>query len=341
MISLSSETASRFARLALGCIAREYPNKLDHVMLSGEDVHPPRALHPAFYGCFDWHSAVHSHWMLVRLLRTVPNLAEAGHIRDALSRNLASERIAGEIGYADQPERKSFERTYGWAWLLKLAQELHVWEDPDGRTWSRNLEGLAQVIVDRYLSYFPTVRYPIRRGVHPNTAFGLAFALDYAREVGVPALEEMAVTCSLAYFDSDTDSPAGWEPDGDDFFSPALMEADLMRRVKSAGEFGPWLERFLPGLARGVPRSLLEPVTVDDREDPKGVHLDGLNLSRAWCMTGIAKALPAGDAAGAVLAASAERHAEAGLEHVESGQYAGEHWLATFAVYLLTMSEES
>ncbi len=328
--------ASRCARLALKGVRREYPNKLDHVLNDAGEVQGPRALHPAFYGCFDWHSSVHGHWMLVRLLRLFPALPEAAEIRAALNENLTARNLEAEAAYLKQANRQSFERTYGWAWLLKLAEELHGWDDPDGKNWSRNLRPLAEALVQRYLDFLPKQTYPIRTGVHPNTAFGLAFALDYATATGHDKLAGLVRERSRTYFGADADYPAAWEPGGEDFFSPALMEADLMRRVLPPEEFRTWFARFLPGLARGEPKALLHPAVVTDRSDPKLVHLDGLNLSRAWCLRSLAAALPERDAVRKVLALSAALHAQAALGHVTSGDYAGEHWLASFAVYMLS-----
>jgi hypothetical protein len=336
VFQLDVKSASRFAGLALKCVKKEYPNKPDHVMNDESEVQSPSFFHPAFYGCFDWHSSVHGHWMLVRLLRTFPDLPEAKEIRSALNDNLSAENIETEVKYLQQPSRKSFERTYGWAWLLKLAEELHEWDDPDGQKWSKNLQPLADSVVKRYIEFLPKQTYPIRRGVHPNTAFGIAFALDYARAVGHHELEDLLIERSNAYFLHDSDCPASWEPDGDDFFSRSLIEADLMRRVLPREEFPEWFHRFLPGLADGKPESLLEPADVSDRSDPKIVHLDGLNLSRAWCMNGIACALPDDDPVRKILTESAIRHAQATLPHIASGSYEGEHWLASFAVYLLS-----
>jgi hypothetical protein len=333
---MTREQASSFARLALEGIRKEYPNKPGHVLDGEADVKAPRALHPAFYGSFDWHSAVHGHWMLVRLLRLFPDLPEGKEIRAVLGKHLTAKNLRAEADYFARPSARSFERPYGWAWLLKLAEELHGWDDPDARAWSKNLKPLADAIVARYLAYFPKQTYPIRTGVHPNTAFGLAFALDYARAVGDKKLAALVEERSRAYFADDAGIPAAWEPDGADFFSPSLMEADLMRRVLPPAEFRAWFHRFLPGLAKGEPKTLLAPAKVTDRSDPQLVHLDGLNLSRAWCMRSIAAALPADDPARKVLAESAARHAEAALGHVASGDYAGEHWLASFAVYLLS-----
>jgi hypothetical protein len=340
-LKLDPDAASRFAQIALKGIQREYPNKLGHVMNSAEEVKNPSALHPAFYGSFDWHSSVHSHWMLVRLLKRFPKLPEAEQIRQVLGRHLSAENIATEVAYLHAPNRKSFERTYGWAWLLKLAAELQDWDDPDSRAWARNLAPLASALTERYLDFLPRQTYPIRRGVHPNTAFGIAFALDYARAVDHHDLEKLLVQRSLDYFGQDRDYPAQWEPDGDDFFSRSLMEADLMWRVLPAREYAQWLQAFLPGLKYGKPQSLLEPAQVSDRSDPKIVHLDGLNLSRAWCMNGIARALPSHDPRIDILLASAQHHAQATGPHIASGHYEGEHWLASFAVYLLTGAGES
>ena len=289
--------ASHFADLALRCIRKEYPNKPDHVLNSASEVLGPRALHPAFYGCFDWHSSVHGHWMLVRLLRRFPDLPEAGEIRAVLNENLAAPNIQAETAYLRQENRQSFERTYGWAWLLKLAEELCLWKDPDALQWHRNLQPLAEALVAKYMDFLPRQNYPIRTGVHPNTAFGLAFAMDYARTSGNEKLADLITERSRTYFLSDMDYPAAWEPGGEDFFSPALMEADLMRRVMKPTEFDEWFHRFLPGIRQALPKSLLSPAMVTDRSDPKLVHLDGLNLSRAWCMRSIADALPLGDPA--------------------------------------------
>jgi hypothetical protein len=337
--TMSQEQASAFARLALKGLQKEYPNKPGDVLNSEKDVKNPRAIHPAFYGSFDWHSSVHGHWMLVRLLRLFPDLAEKKQVRAVLAEHLTAENIQAEADYFARPNSQSWERPYGWAWLLKVAEELHTWDDPDARQWSKNLKPLADTIVARYLAYFPKQTYPIRSGVHPNTAFGLAFALDYARAVDAKPLRELIEERSRAYFAKDAGIPAAWEPDGADFFSPSLMEADLMRRVLPRQEFQAWFRRFLPDLAKGEPKSLLTPAKVTDRSDPQIVHLDGLNLSRAWCMRSIAAALPASDPARKVLIEAAVRHAQAALPHVASGDYAGEHWLASFAVYLLSTSD--
>jgi hypothetical protein len=338
-LSLNQQQASHFARLALKCVAKEFPNKPEHVMNNSRDVQSPKELHPAFYGCYDWHSSVHGHWMLVRLLRMFPNLPETSQIRKALDANMTAENIAVETAYLRQPNRQSFERTYGWAWLLKLAEELHLSRDGDAKKWSRNLQPLTDALIERYLNFLPKQNYPIRTGVHPNTAFGLAFAWDYAKTTGNQRLQTLIDERSRSYFANDKNYPAEWEPGGEDFFPASLMEVDLMRRVLRPAAFRRWFHGFLPQIARGGPRNLLRPAVVTDRSDPKLVHLDGLNLSRAWCMRSIASALPQNDPARRVLARSAQVHARDALAHVASGDYAGEHWLASFAVYLLSTPE--
>jgi hypothetical protein len=275
--------------------------------------------------------------MLARLLRLFPDLPEANEIRRVLGEHLTAENLQVEAAYFARKESKSFERPYGWAWLLKLAEELHGWPgDEEARLWSKNLAPLADVVVARFLEFFPKQTYPIRTGVHPNTAFALAFAHDYARAVGDSKLGERVEERARAYFGADVDVPAGWEPGGADFFSPSLIEADLMRRILPPADFRAWFVKFLPGAAKGEPKALFEPATVTDRADPQLVHLDGLNLSRAWCMRSVAAALPTDDPARKSLATAADQHARSALGHVASGDYAGEHWLASFAVYLLS-----
>ncbi len=337
---LTREAASAFAALALKCSQQEYPNKLSHVMNDSSEVLPPRVLHPVFFGCFDWHSCVHGHWLMVRLLKTFPDLPEAGQIRKVLGDHFTPEKISREVAYLQQANRKSFERTYGWAWMLKLAQELDTWDDPQAKEWAVSLSPLTAAFVRRYLDFLPRQTYPIRRGVHANTAFGLIFALDYARESGNSELEELIVSRSRDYYLDDKNIPARWEPDGDDFLSPCLQEAALMLRVLPPAAFAEWFHDFLPGLEQGEPVNLLTPSDVSDRSDPKIVHLDGLNLSRAWCMLEIARALPQDDPAVSVLRRAAVKHAEATLPHIASGNYEGEHWLASFAVYMFDVAGE-
>jgi hypothetical protein len=331
---LDRSTANEFAKLALKCVQKEYPNKLDHVMNNETEVQSPSALHPAFYGCFDWHSSVHGHWMLVRLLKLFPDLENSPEMRKALNENLTEANINVEGGYLTQPNRKSFERTYGWAWLLKLTEELNGWNDPQGKAWSQNLKPLTDAIVVRYIDFLPKQNYPIRTGVHPNTAFGISFALDYARATKNYQLESILTERGMNYYFNDENYDAKWEPGGEDFFSPSLMEADLMRRILKPKHFAEWFRKFLPDITKA--KSLLEPAIVTDRTDPKLVHLDGLNLSRAWCMFGIAYHLPNSEPAREILIVSALKHAEAGLKYITSGNYEGEHWLASFAVYMLS-----
>jgi hypothetical protein len=335
-LSLTPQNASAFAKLALANIRREYPNKPEHVMNDAGDVLGPRALHPAFYGSFDWHSCVHGHWLLVRLLRRFPDLPENKEIRATLDAHFAADSIRTEADYFTKPNRQSFERPYGWAWLLKLAEELRGWDDPDAKRWSTSLQPLTDTIAARYVSYFPKQTYPIRVGTHANTAFGLTFAHDYAKATKNEKLRQLIDERARRYFAADADVPAAWEPGGNDFLSPALTEADLMRRVLPRDEFSKWFHRFLPRADKGEPKSLFDPAIVTDRSDPQLVHLDGLNLSRAWAMRSIAAALPADDPAARALTDSAARHATAALPHVLGGDYMGEHWLASFAVYLLT-----
>ncbi len=333
--SPSREEAARFAALALKCATAEFPNKQDHIADDADDLARPRDAHPAFYGCFDWHSSVHGHWLMVRALKLYPDLPDAAKLRAVLDVQLSTTAVAGELAYLSRPSRKAFERTYGWAWLLKLDEELRLWDDPDARRWEAALRPLSAEFARRYESFLPKLTYPLRVGTHPNTAFALAFGLDYARAAGDKELEALLLERAKTYFAADKDYPAAWEPGGEDFFSPALIEADLMRRVYAPKEFAKWLDAFLPALGRGGPKSLTTPAVVTDRSDPRIVHLDGLNLSRAWCLRGIAAGLPAGDARVPELEALARRHLDATLPHVASGAYEGEHWLATFALFAL------
>jgi len=332
---LDMATAERFAKLALSCIDREYPNKPEHVLDSAADAKPPREFHPAFFGCYDWHSSVHGHWMLVRLLKTQPALSSQKEIRARLSAHFTPEAMATEARYLDIKSNRSFERTYGWAWTLRLATELQTWDDPEARAWRANLEPLVKMIVGRLGDFLPKLASPIRTGVHPNTAFALGEALDYAQAAGDAGLERLVVKRSRDYYQKDRACPLAYEPSGEDFFSPCLEEADLMRRVMPRADFAKWLRLFLPGLA-AQKLFPLSPAVVTDPTDPRLVHLDGLNLTRAWTLRAIARALPSSDARRKSLENAAEAHAKAGLARVSSGNYEGEHWLASFAVYLLT-----
>lgn len=330
VIKLDKEQAGRLARLAFKCIHTEYANHLQHAMQSDKDVGTPSQLHPVFYGCYDWHSSVHGHWLLVKLLREFPDLAARDSIIQAIDLTLTQENIAAEVAYFKAPGRISYERPYGWSWLLKLTTELAAWDHPLGRKWYGIVKPLALQVVQNYKTYLPGLYYPLRRGVHANTAFGLSFALDYARTLGDHEFENLLLERSSFYYLKDQQIPAAWEPEGDDFFSPSLIEADLMRRVLNKGEFQKWFSGFLPVL----PPSLRHPAVVADRADPTGVHLDGLNLSRAWCMFELAKSLPAGSAMAMELQRVGTEHAADALPHVISENYLGTHWLATFAVYM-------
>jgi hypothetical protein len=334
--ALTEASASNFAQLTLKCVQKKYPNQPGLILKAPEDVVPPEKAHPAFYGCYDWHSSVHGHWMLARLLRLFPALPEAAAIKRAFTENLSAKNIAVEAAYFNRPDTKAFERTYGWTWTLKLAEELRSATSPEAQAWMANVKPLADTLAARYLDFLPKQVYPIRTGLHPNTAFGLAFALDYANTIGDTRLKDVLISRSNDYFGKDTDYPAKLEPSGSDFLSPALAEADLMRRVLPRDTFAQWFHAFLPGLAKGEPKNLLEIAIVSDRSDPQLGHLDGLNLSRAWCMRHIAAALPENDPARAVLEEAGHTHAVDALQHVATGHYEGEHWLGSFAVYLLT-----
>jgi hypothetical protein len=334
-LTLDLAGASHFARIALHNVVREYPNHPGHALDGPADARTPRDLHPAFYGSYDWHSCVHMHWLLARLIRLQPALPERAAVEHVFDSHLSPGAIAGEVAYFQRPGTRSFERTYGWGWLLLLDAELHL-IGSSAQTWLAALAPLRATIVQRFCDYLPRARYPIRYGMHANSALGLACALDYATLCHDARLAAAARASARGWFGGDRDLPAAWEPSGADFFSPALVEADLMRRVLDPADFGQWLGHALPGLAHGAPASLFEPAEVSDRADPQIVHLDGLNLSRAWCFRGIARSLPASDPRTGLLRAAAERHLDAGTVGLASGDYFGEHWLATFAVRALT-----
>ena len=328
-LRLTADVASRFARSTLVAVRREYPHKLDHVLAGPGDVQPPSQLHPAFHGCFDWHSAVHGHWMLARLLRRFPRLPEAPAIRAVLDEHLTPARIQVEAAYFNDPAHRGFERPYGWAWLLKLAVELTGMEGPGA--WAEALAPLARAAAEAFRAYLPALSRPDRSGQHGNTAFSLDLALDYARTAGDAALAGLLEERALAWYGPDRDGPLAWEPGGEDFLSPCLEEAALMARILPGQAFRPWLDGFLPGLCRGV---ALAPVPVLDHTDPRIVHLDGLNLSRARCLRGLAAALGPGDSRSRLLERDAHAHGAAALPHVVTGQYVGDHWLASFAVLM-------
>lgn len=327
---LDAALAGRLAAIALGHVAREYPNHPGHVLGGPEDLRSPRDLHPAFYGSFDWHSCVHAFWMLARLLRRHPGMAAAPQVRALFDARLAPGPVAAECAYLARPLSRGFERPYGWAWLLKLAAELRGLDGAGA--WSAALDPLARAFADRFRDFLPRADYPIRAGAHGNTAFALALAADWARGEDAGLLSLLRDK-ARGWYGQDAGCQA-WEPGGDEFLSPALTEAEAMRRLLPPGEFLPWLDRFLPRLARREPTSLFTPARVADRTDGKIVHLDGVNLARAWCWRALAAALPAGDPRRAPAAEAAQAHLEAGLPHL-SGHYMGEHWLASFAVLAL------
>jgi len=334
---LDPAVAARFADLALACVHQEYPNKIAHVLASDADARPPRELTPAFYGCYDWHSSVHGHWLLARLARLLPDAPLAAPARAALARSLTPENVAGEVAYLAGEGRVAFERPYGLAWLLQLHAELREWDDPGARAWARTLDPLAAAAAARLLEWMPKLSHPIRIGEHDQTAFSFALVHDWARTVGDEAmlgsLDERVRSLYLA----DRGCPLAYEPSGQDFLSPCLGEADLVRRFLAPEEFAAWLSAFLPTLpVEDDGGAWLPPAVVADPADPKLGHLIGLNLSRAWMLEGIAAALPSGDARLAALHAAAAAHREAGLPAVSGEHYEGGHWLGSFATYLVT-----
>lgn len=333
---VDQDAAARFAALALDCVHKEYPNKIAHVLSSDADVLPPRDLTPAFYGCYDWHSSVHGHWLLVRLARTFPSAPFAARAREAVGRSLTPGNIAGEVKYLQGAGRASFERPYGLAWLLQLDSELRGWDDPQAGAWASTLRPLTVAAVARFKEWLPKLSNPIRIGEHDQTAFSFGLILDWSRAAGDRATETMLADRIRAFYQGDRGCPLSWEPSGQDFLSPCLAEADLMRRVLPPAEFASWLTAFLPSMPRDGRTAWLAPAVVTDPSDPKLAHLDGLNLSRAWMLEGIASGLPAGDGRLAALRAAAARHREAGLRAVTGEHYEGGHWLGSFAVYLTT-----
>jgi hypothetical protein len=331
-----AHAAERFAKLALACVGKEYPNKISHVLNSDADVAPPRKLTPAFYGCYDWHSSVHGHWLLVRLIRTFPNAPFAAPARDALRKSLTAENLKQEAAYLRGAGRASFERPYGLAWLLQLCAELREWDDAQAREISGNLHPLEEAAVDRLKTWLPKLSHPVRIGEHDQTAFGLGLMLDYARVTRNEAFAKLVTNSARKFFLTDKDCPLAYEPSGEDFLSSSLGEADVMRRVLSPAEFARWLREFMPQIPSTRNADWL-PVTVSpDRSDPKLAHPDGLNLSRAWMLEGIISALPVDDPRRLALAAAADAHRGAGLAAVTGEHYEGGHWLGSFAVYLTT-----
>ncbi len=328
--------ASRFARLALDCVHREYPNKIAHVLNDDADARPPRELTPAFYGCFDWHSSVHAHWLLARLARLYPHAETAGASRAALAQNLTAANLRGEAEYMQAPGREGFERPYGLAWLLQLGAELREWEDLDARRWLRALAPLETLAAAQIQDWLPKLTHPIRIGEHSQTAFAFGLIFDWARGAGGDDMIELIEGRVAVYYGEDYDCPLRYEPSGHDFLSPCLAEADLMRRVTAPDEFADWLTTFLPQIPEDGAAGWLDPAVVSDPTDGKLVHLDGLNLSRAWMLDGIAAGLPAGDVRRSALNAAAASHRAVGLASVTGATYEGGHWLGTFATYLTT-----
>lgn len=330
-IELDIKEANRLSELPLGCIQNPLPYKSGVTIAKPEDLAMPIVHHPAFYGCFDWHSAVHGHWSLVYLIKEFPDLAKKQEAIQMMDKNLTAENIQKEVAYFSMNDNSaSFERTYGWAWLLKLQEELHTWDDPMARKWEKNLQPLVDYISAAYISYLPKLVYPIRVGEHSNTAFGLSFAYDYAQTIGDKALENIIKESALRFYKNDVGCPISWEPSGYDFLSPCLQEMDIMRKVLSDEKFAEWSSKFLPELAEGTLQ--LEPGKVLDRSDGKLVHLDGLNFSRAWCLYPIQGNEHAFQIANEHLAYS--------LSKIKDGDYAGQHWLASFALYAFKTQTE-
>lgn len=330
---LTEGIALRFSRIALGHARREYPNKPGHVLAGPEDARTPAALHPVFYGSYDWHSCVHSYWMLARLLREFPAMETAGEIQALFDAQLVADKIAGECAYMTAPEARGYERPYGWGWLLKLSAELRLL--PETR-WANELQPLADIFAQRFRDFLPLATYPVRVGTHFNTALALRLAADYASSTGDSELMSLFEQTATRWYGLDEDCPAWGEPSGDDFLSSALIEAECMRRLNAPENFAVWFDRFFPRLDRALPAPIFNPATVSDRSDGKIAHLDGLNLSRAWCWRSLSLTLGKDDPRRAILQAAAERHLNAALAEVlEGGDYMGEHWLASFATLAL------
>lgn len=334
MPALTPELAERFAKIALGHVTREYPHKADHVMDSAADVYTPRALHPLFYGSYDWHSCVHSYWLLARLRRLEPNLPQAEAIEDLFDSHLTPEKVRAEGAYLARISAAAFERPYGWAWLLMLAAELRLDQSHAPSRWCAILRPLSDALVERFHKYLSRLTYPIRAGVHTNTAFALALAGEYASVFEDRDFAALLAARAEAWFGSDSDAPA-WEPSGDDFLSPTLIEAEAMRRLIPAGRFADWFNVFLPSIRQCKPSQLFTPALVSDRRDGKIGHLDGLNLSRAWCWSSLAAALSEDDERRPAMLQTAELHYNAVIDCL-TYDYLGEHWLPTFALLALT-----
>ncbi|MBT8307201.1 MAG: DUF2891 domain-containing protein [Maribacter sp.] len=329
---LNLSEANRLASLPFSCIQVEYPNKLGQSLNDSTHIKNPKRLHPAFYGCYDWHSSVHGHWSLVSLLKKFPDLKDAVAIRQKLRENLSKENIENEVAYFRMKGNNTYERTYGWAWLLKLSEELHTWEDPMANELSANLQPLVEIIVEGYLVFLPKLNYPIRVGEHSNSAFGMSLAWDYANTVAHAGLKEVLTASVNRFYMNDENCPLDWEPSGFDFLSPCLEETNLVRKVLPPKEFKAWFDRFLPQLTKTSFK--LETGKVSDRSDGKLVHIDGLNFSRAWCLYGIAETLPEYSH----LRQIANEHLSHSLPNIVDDNYEGTHWLGSFALYALSQT---
>jgi len=329
--------AQVFSHLAMDCIHKEYSNKIAHYMNSDEDLKPPRELYPAFYGCLDWHSSVHGHWLLVRLLNTHGNEVDSAAIMRMLEKSFTEDNIAGEIASYTRPGMKSFERPYGIAWLLQLTAELRQSDHKETKQWLDHLFPLEQQAVANISEWLPKLTFPIRTGEHSQTAFAFGLMLDWARVAGDREFEALLTARVIEFYSNDIDCPLAYEPSGQDFLSPCIAEADLMRRVLTRTEFAAWLTDFFPTLVENIDMSWLLPAVVTDKSDGKLAHLDGLNISRAWMLEGIISGLPTEDMRLASLRAVVEAHRKAGLDAVLGDMhYMGSHWLGSFATYLQT-----
>ncbi|PRP66203.1 DUF2891 domain-containing protein [Nonlabens agnitus] len=326
---LTLEQANNLALLPLHCVDQEYPNKMGHVTAAPEDQKRPTVQHPVFYGCFDWHSAVHGHWSAVALLKQFPELDNASELLQKLTSNITAANVAVEIDYLNSENNQTFERTYGWAWLLKLQQELDTWNTAEGKQMAAALQPLTDLVSQRYVEYLPKLNYAIRVGEHSITAFGIAFAWDYAVHAKNEALKQAIESKAMEFYSNDQNCPISWEPSGYDFLSPCLEEVDIMRRVLPASDFHEWLAQFLPGIENG--KLDLELGEVSDRTDGKLVHIDGLNLSRAWVLYGLANQYDQYDN----LIEIADEHITYTLPNLVADDYEGGHWLGSFAIYAL------
>ncbi|MDR3544779.1 MAG: DUF2891 domain-containing protein [Candidatus Limnocylindrales bacterium] len=337
--ALLRANAASYTAVALANIGREFPADVWHIVRGPDDLPArPRDRTPVFYGSYDWHSSVEMHWLLVRLLRAVPEAIPAGEIRVELESRFSAAALAAEARFIANPDNRNRERPYGWGWGLALVHELAAWDDPDARRWSARFDPFRQALEGNFLGWLPLATYPVRHGVHANSAFAISRALPCARDraaAGEPGLLDALVGACDRWYAADADCPGAWEPSGFDFLSPALTEAELMAQLLPGPAFGAWLDRFLPGLAAGEPRALFTPAVVSDASDGHIAHLHGLNASRAWCWRRLAEALPPGDPRSAVARDAMARHAAAALPHAVGDDYMVDHWLAAYAVLLL------